>query len=73
MKPNYKTMNKSELKKYVLENREDIEAIRLLFQSRDNEQIKRYPPVCTEEGIPIEQNIRIMEKAIKDKIQRNNT
>lgn len=72
MKPNFETMSKAELKAYVLQHRDDIEAIRLLFQVPAGVQVKRYPPVCTEEGLPIEENIRIMEQAIKEKIEQEN-
>ncbi len=72
MKPDYEAMNKAELKAYVLEHREDIEAIRLLFQIQDDVDIKKYPPVCTEEGIPIEENINIMKRAIEEKIEQEN-
>jgi hypothetical protein len=34
--------------------------------------VKRYPPVSTEEGLPIEENIRIMEQAIREKIEQEN-
>ena len=72
MKPNYKTMSKAELKAYVLEHREDIEAIRFLFEVPPGVKVKRYPPVATEEGIPIEENIRIMEQAIQERITQEN-
>ncbi len=72
MKPNYETMNKQELKAYVLKHRDDDEAIRRLFQIQDGVEIKRYPPVCTEEGTPIEENISIMEQAIREKIDHEN-
>jgi hypothetical protein len=71
MKPNYEAMNKKQLRAYVLEHREDIEAIRQLFQIKDSEEVKRYPPVCNEEGKPIEENIRIMEQAIRTKIEQD--
>ncbi|MDJ0745854.1 MAG: hypothetical protein QNJ32_21175 [Xenococcaceae cyanobacterium MO_167.B27] len=72
MKPNYEAMSKKELRTYVLEHRDDIEAIRLLFQIQDGVKVKRYPPVCTEEGMPIEENISIMEQAIQEKIEQQN-
>lgn len=72
MKPNYEAMSKKELRAYVLAHRDDLEAIRLLFKSPEGVEIKRYPPVCNEEGIPIEANIKIMEQAIKDKIAQEN-
>lgn len=72
MKSNYETMSRKELRAYVLQNRDDDEAIRQLFQVRDDAEIKRYPPVCDEEGTPIEENIIIMEKAIREKINNEN-
>lgn len=72
MKPNFKAMSKAELKAYVLKHRDDLEAIRVLFQIPAGVEVKRYPPVCTEEGIPIEENIRIMEQAIQERIAREN-
>ncbi len=73
MKPNFEAMSKAELKAYVLEHRDDLEAIRLLFRVPPGVEVKRYPPVCTEEGVPIEENIRIMQEAIQDRIERDNT
>ena len=72
MKPNFDAMSKAELKAYVLEHRDDLEAIRFLFRVPPGVEIKRYPPVCTEEGVPIEENIRIMEEAIQERIAREN-
>ncbi len=72
MKPNYEAMSKAELRTYVLQHREDLEAIRLLFQIPDGVEVKRYPSVCTDEGIPIEENILIMEQAIREKIEQEN-
>lgn len=72
MKPNYQAMNKTALRNYVLTHKEDMEAIRLLFQTADYISIQHYPPVSTEEGFPIEENIKIMEEAIKKKINNTN-
>ncbi len=72
MNPNYQTMSKTELRNYVLTHKEDMEAIRLLFHTPDGSSIRRYPPVSTEEGLPIEENIKIMEEAIKKKINNQN-
>jgi hypothetical protein len=72
MKPNYEAMSKAELKAYVLEHREDLEAMRLLFAIPPGVEVKRYPPVVTEEGVPIEENIRIMEQAIQARIAQEN-
>ena len=65
-------MSKAELKAYVLEHRDDLEAIRFLFRVPPGIEVRRYPPVCTEEGVPIEENIRIMEEAIQERIAREN-
>ena len=35
--------------------------MRFFFQIPAGLEVKRYPPVCTEEGMPIEENIRIRE------------
>ncbi|NEP14838.1 MAG: hypothetical protein F6K14_32530 [Symploca sp. SIO2C1] len=72
MKPNFEAMSKAELKAYVLEHRDDLEAIRFLFRVPPGAEVKRYPPVCTEEGVPIEENIRIMEEAIEKRIAQQN-
>ncbi len=42
MKPDYQSLTKKELKAYILEYRDDIEAIRLLFQVPSGIDIKRY-------------------------------
>jgi hypothetical protein len=71
MKPNFETMSKTELKAYVLEHRDDLDAIRLLFRVPEGVEVKKYPPVCTEEGVPIAENIRIMQEAIQERIIQN--
>lgn len=43
MKPDDKTMSKAELKRYVLDHREDMEAIRELFINRSDPNGKVYP------------------------------
>ena len=49
MKPDYKTMSKAELKRYVLDHREDMEAIRELFINRSDPNGKVYPFAMEEE------------------------
>ncbi len=71
MKHNYEAMSKAELKAYVLEHQEDLEALRLLFEVPPGVEVKPYPPVVTEEGIPIEENIRIMKQAIQKRITQD--
>ncbi len=65
MKPNFSQMSTKEVRAYVLANREDIEALEILFSRRtpDSEAII-YPSMFTEDGKPIEENMRIIEEAM---------
>lgn len=49
MKRNFETMSKAELKAYVLEHKEDIEALRSLMSRRNPKGVK-YSFSNTEEG-----------------------
>ncbi len=71
MKPNFSQMSTKELRAYVLANREDIEALEILFSRRtpDSEAII-YPSMFTEDGKPIEENMRIIEEAMIQKVQQ---
>ncbi|MEG3873720.1 DUF6887 family protein [Microcoleus sp. Z1_B5] len=71
MKPNFDEMSRSELKAYVLSHRHDDEAIRIFFGRRNPPDSKAtwYGPMCTPEGVPIEENIRIAEEAIKKRAE----
>jgi hypothetical protein len=73
MKPNFEEMSKAELKAYVLSHRDDDEAIRVFFGRRNppDSEAKWYGPMCTPEGLPIEENIRIAEEAIRKKADRD--
>ncbi|QIR41263.1 hypothetical protein HCG51_05980 [Tolypothrix sp. PCC 7910] len=57
----------------MLAHREDIEALEILFSRRtpDSETII-YPSMFTEDGKPIEENMRIIEEAIAQRIQQEN-
>ena len=68
MKPNFADMSKSDLMAYVMKNRHDLEAIRVLFTPPPGVKIKRYPPMY-KDGKPIEENIRIAEEAIRKKLE----
>lgn len=70
MKPNFAEMNTLDLRAYVLENRDNLEAMRILFSRRTHDS-KSYPPLY-KNGMPIEENIRIMEEAIKQRIEQEN-
>lgn len=74
MKPNFEEMSRSELKAYVLSHRDDDEAIRIFFSRRypSDSQATWYGPMCTPEGMPIEENIRIAEEAIKQRVEISN-
>ena len=71
MKPNFDEMSRAELKAYVLSHRDDDEAIRVFFSRRNppDSQATWYGPMCTPEGVPIEDNIRIAEEAIKQRVE----
>ena len=73
MKPNFAEMSTKELRAYVLAHREDVEALEVLFSRRtpDSEAII-YPSMFTEDGKPIEENKRIIEEAIAQRIQPKN-
>ena len=49
MKPNFEAMTKAQLRAYVLEHKEDLEALRALMSHRDPQGIK-YSFPNTEEG-----------------------
>ncbi len=67
MKPNFDEMSKAELKAYILSHRDDDEAICVLFNRRNppDSEATWYGPMHTPEGLPIEENIRIAEDAIR--------
>jgi hypothetical protein len=74
MKPNFAQMSTKELRAYVLAHREDIEALETLFSRRtpDSEAII-YPSMFTEDGQPIEENIPIIQEAIRQRIDAGNS
>lgn len=73
MKPNFAQMSTKELRAYVLAHREDIEALEILFSRRTpDSQAIIYPSMFTEDGQPIQENIRIIEEAIAQRVQQEN-
>lgn len=56
MNPNYEQMSFTELRAYVVENREDIEALRLLMSKRDPNSPK-YPMPVTEADMQAQMEI----------------
>ncbi|GET35841.1 hypothetical protein MiSe_05870 [Microseira wollei NIES-4236] len=71
MKPNFEKMSNAELRTYILSHRDDDEAIRVLFSRRNppDSEATWYGPMTTPEGEPIEENIRIAEEAIRQRIE----
>ncbi len=72
LKPNFAQMSKAELKAYVLANRDDTEAIRFLFRIPLGIEVKRYPAMYDQEGMPIAENIRVAEEAIRQRVEETN-
>ncbi len=70
MKPNFEEMSIPDLRAYVLKHRDDIEAIRALFY-HPSLKWKTMPPMFTQEGVPIEENIQIAEEAIRQRVESN--
>lgn len=70
MKPNFNEMSVPELRAYVLAHRDDDEAIRALFH-HPSLKWKTMPPLVTTDGLPIEENIRIAEDAIRQRAERD--
>ncbi len=69
MQPNFHEMTNQELIQYILAHRDELEPLRVLYDRRTpDEEATIYPSPCTPEGVPIEENIKIMEKAIRDRI-----
>ncbi|MFN6516506.1 MAG: DUF6887 family protein [Nostoc sp. CreGUA01] len=73
MKPNFSQMSTKELRAYVLANRQDLEALDMLVsRCNSDSQAIIYPAMFTEDGTPIEENIRIAEEAIRQRIEQAN-
>ncbi len=70
MKQKFAEMSRKELTAYMLEHREDMEAIEALVSRRSpDSEATWYPAPCTPEGVPIAENIRIMEEAFRQRIE----
>lgn len=66
MRPNFEEMTSAELRAYALAHRDDVEPLRVLYSRRSpDSEATWYGPMCTPEGVPIEENIRIAEEAIR--------
>lgn len=69
MKPNFEQMSVPDLKAYVLQHRDDIEAIRALFY-HPSLKWQTMPALVTEDGTPIEENKQIIEEAIAHRVEQ---
>lgn len=72
MKPNFDEMSKAELKAYILSHRDDDDAICVLFNRRNppDSEATWYGPMHTPEGVPIQENIRVAEDAIRQRAEQ---
>jgi hypothetical protein len=71
MQPNFESMTNKELIAYALAHREDVEPLRVLYSRRTpDSEATWYGPMTTEDGTPIEENIRIAEEAIRQRIEQ---
>ncbi len=69
MQPNFEEMTNQELIKYALAHRDEVEPLRVLYDRRTpDDRATIYPAPCTPDGVPIEENIKIMERAIRERI-----
>lgn len=69
MTPDFESVTRDDLRAYVLKHRDDMDAIRLLFRVSPDAKIQRFPPMFTKDGTPIEENIRIAEEAMRQRIE----
>ncbi len=70
MQPDFAKMSRQELIDYALTHRDEIEPLRVLYDRRTpDDRATIYPAPCTPEGIPIEENLKIMEEAIRKRIE----
>jgi hypothetical protein len=68
MKLDFSQMPTPELRAYVLRNRDDLEALDNLVSRRTpDSEATWYGPMATEDGVPIEENIRLAEEAIQER------
>ncbi len=70
MKPDFSAMSRKDLKEYVLQNREDDEAIQAYFYHPDAKWTVM-PSMFDQAGKPIEENIKLAEETIKRLCERD--
>ena len=70
MRPNFEKMTNAELTAYAIAHRDDVEPLRVLYSRRTpDSEATWYGPMATPEGVPIEENIRLSEEAIRQRIE----
>ena len=71
MKLNFEKMSIAQLTAYLKTHRDDLEAIDALVSRRTSKrEAACYPTPCTSQGVAIEKNLRIMEEAIRQRIEK---
>lgn len=69
MQPKFEEMTNAQLRAYALAHRDEIEPLQVLFSRRTpDSEATWYGPLVTPDGMPIEENIRISEAAIRQRI-----
>lgn len=64
----FEQMTNRELRAYALAHRDELEPLRVLYSRRTpDSEATWYGPMATEDGVPIEENIRLAEEAIQEK------
>jgi hypothetical protein len=73
MQPNFEKMTNAELRAYALAHRDDVEPLRVLYRRRTpDSEATWYGPMFTQDGVPIEENIRIAEAALRQRVEQEN-
>jgi len=68
MKPNFEEMSRDALRTYVLEHRDDMEAVRALFH-RPSAKRQKMPPMFDKNGQIIEENVRLREESLRQRAE----
>lgn len=72
MQPNFEEMTNKELIAYALAHRDDVPLRTLYGRRTPDSETTWYGPMFTKEGVPIEEKIQIAEKAIKQRVEKEN-
>lgn len=72
MQPNFEKMTNAELRAYVLAHRDDVEPLRILYSRRTPDSEATWYGPFTKDGVPIAENIRIAESALRQRVEQEN-